>query len=1203
METAPDMDDLLDEVEISVRLCDGFMDHGRNNQHKESFEKIRASTDIQVLSPERYSDVDLLNTTDRANIQCEVSSPVTKDHLSSFVGCINDIKENGGIFVSRTVNDADKDEISEKTKIPLDGSDIDYDEVLKYLDLFEDKKDLKDSSKTFLFIMTGDELKVEEELSVLNALDDINENTGMNVLINREQYSSSDEAGKDMYSAINEFKTSNDGSFDELLPAAEFVVARLLDSIADEIELELRNTFIRSDDVIPMVSSKNNGECNQIRSFMGLEKEQRSPVETEMNRREEQVKEENIEDSFTTEVQINAEQLHIENLDLDTIEQSIDIYHNYEDSQYLGVTSSINNNGESVAEYAGQVLEDSSLDNQEYREGKKSNFIDGSTVLRIDVSPKTASNFECDSVEDFAHPVHYESSSCNEYDEKPCLNTGNVSKDFKEDVVMPNVVHSFDVPSTNYNDSIMEASSDVPRFAIMKGNDYSVESDIDANEIHVDKVSSSARDRELSEESAHSLETTVKCHPGDGSDQNQENIDKGSSESHFLSQSIATVHDLSEEANPNHLTESELQLGKSKPYWIPDEDCSSCMLCTSRFSILNRRHHCRACGRVLCGSCCKDKAILQYMKDEPKKHSQARVCSPCASMLARIEEYEKSSWSVNEEEEGGADDVGTSSISGGGTRSARGVLKTRAVSLSETESESTQCVESTVRKRSVIFRDGVKPGAVNSTVDGGEEEERSTTIKPKKKSRKRHAVARRIAELRMEDELGCVLPTETRNCALVVYPDDEIKSVENHWMSNRFKDGLPVTVVLKKNLTCVVQICKLGSNTVWCVSSRGFTTIGLDELLFIWRRDNVDEFDLPLNVLQRVFTTASNMDNSGVRRVCSRLPTISSVPAAVFPLTKHIMFFAPTLQDFSSLPIPSTSFMIALFLHDSELPWAMACPNRILFRLGLKYSWYPTPIVNIVGRDPVYSSETGQTVLKIADIILWNRSMLAWTCDVNLEADSHLVCDESNGFYSTQVSVVEDGVAIRMNSERLEQLLESLLSVKDWSFVGSDGMQLMIRWTGDILNLSPYASKSPIDGLYLGGIFYCILLKNKFQYGLSLDRAISSVLQVCSVPDYGIRLSHVYNLKDGRLHPDEEPKIFSNISIRVGVSSESVEYDVSPWFGMEEEHLKFKQSMDQLIPVLYNITDYLAGGFQIEFTLSFVSTKTLPIIKIRFEIF
>ncbi|KAK6061968.1 hypothetical protein COOONC_00360, partial [Cooperia oncophora] len=69
-----------------------------------------------------------------------------------------------------------------------------------------------------------------------------------------------------------------------------------------------------------------------------------------------------------------------------------------------------------------------------------------------------------------------------------------------------------------------------------------------------------------------------------------------------------------------------------------------------------------------------------------------------------------------------------------------------------------------------------------------------------------------------------------------------------------------------------------------------------------------------------------------------------------------------------------------------------------------------------------------------------------------------------------------------------------------------------------------------------------------------------------------------------------------SVSIRVGVSAETVEYDVSPWFGMEEEQLLYKQSMDQLIPVLYDILSYLSKGFNIELVLSFVSTKSLPYV-------
>lgn len=87
------------------------------------------------------------------------------------------------------------------------------------------------------------------------------------------------------------------------------------------------------------------------------------------------------------------------------------------------------------------------------------------------------------------------------------------------------------------------------------------------------------------------------------------------------------------------MTESELQLGKIKPYWIPDEDCTVCMLCSSKFTIVNRRHHCRSCGRVLCGSCCSIRRILLYRKLEDDNQKQ-RICIPCNKTLDRIEIYE-----------------------------------------------------------------------------------------------------------------------------------------------------------------------------------------------------------------------------------------------------------------------------------------------------------------------------------------------------------------------------------------------------------------------------------------------------------------------------------------------------------------------------------------------------------------------------------
>ncbi len=54
------------------------------------------------------------------------------------------------------------------------------------------------------------------------------------------------------------------------------------------------------------------------------------------------------------------------------------------------------------------------------------------------------------------------------------------------------------------------------------------------------------------------------------------------------------------------------------------------MQCQIKFSLIKRRHHCRACGQVLCSACCSLKAKLEYMGDV-----EARVCTECERKLNR----------------------------------------------------------------------------------------------------------------------------------------------------------------------------------------------------------------------------------------------------------------------------------------------------------------------------------------------------------------------------------------------------------------------------------------------------------------------------------------------------------------------------------------------------------------------------------------
>ena len=78
-------------------------------------------------------------------------------------------------------------------------------------------------------------------------------------------------------------------------------------------------------------------------------------------------------------------------------------------------------------------------------------------------------------------------------------------------------------------------------------------------------------------------------------------------------------------------------LGKKAPAWVRDEAVSMCMLCDVLFTKLRRRHHCRACGRVVCGNCSSLKAALEYKNGKLEK-----VCEACYRILVKGSSEESS---------------------------------------------------------------------------------------------------------------------------------------------------------------------------------------------------------------------------------------------------------------------------------------------------------------------------------------------------------------------------------------------------------------------------------------------------------------------------------------------------------------------------------------------------------------------------------
>lgn len=65
--------------------------------------------------------------------------------------------------------------------------------------------------------------------------------------------------------------------------------------------------------------------------------------------------------------------------------------------------------------------------------------------------------------------------------------------------------------------------------------------------------------------------------------------------------------------------------------WVPDMETEFCMCCKiTEFSVINRKHHCRNCGKVVCRSCSRNRFVLNHISSKP-----VRVCRDCFINLSK----------------------------------------------------------------------------------------------------------------------------------------------------------------------------------------------------------------------------------------------------------------------------------------------------------------------------------------------------------------------------------------------------------------------------------------------------------------------------------------------------------------------------------------------------------------------------------------
>lgn len=73
------------------------------------------------------------------------------------------------------------------------------------------------------------------------------------------------------------------------------------------------------------------------------------------------------------------------------------------------------------------------------------------------------------------------------------------------------------------------------------------------------------------------------------------------------------------------------EVAVSEPAWSPDGENKACQICDANFSLMNRRHHCRRCGRCVCLKCAPKKncrPIPEWKYFEPVRHCKECYTSP-----------------------------------------------------------------------------------------------------------------------------------------------------------------------------------------------------------------------------------------------------------------------------------------------------------------------------------------------------------------------------------------------------------------------------------------------------------------------------------------------------------------------------------------------------------------------------------------------
>ncbi|XP_054835100.1 zinc finger FYVE domain-containing protein 9 isoform X2 [Eublepharis macularius] len=546
-------------------------------------------------------------------------------------------------------------------------------------------------------------------------------------------------------------------------------------------------------------------------------------------------------------------------------------------------------------------------------------------------------------------------------------------------------------------------------------------------------------------------------------------------------------------------------LGEVAPVWVPDSQAPNCMKCEARFTFTKRRHHCRACGKVFCATCCSLKCKLLYMD-----RKEARVCVICHSVLMNAQAWDNMMSASSQSPNPNNPAEYCSTIPPLQQAQASGALNspppTVMVPVGVLKHPGAEVAQPREQRR-VWFADGILPNgevadAAKLTVAGTTSTGTlAVSHDPSKPIRNNTS------------------PAETENTLTFSRSITQVGSPVGSAMNLIPEDGLPPILIS----TGVKGDYAVEEKPSHISVMQQLEDGGPDPLVFV----------LNANLLSMVKIVNCNVVGNLGHSFFSQ-SFLSSKEHGGF------LYVTPAYQSLQDLVLPTPPYLFGILIQKWETPWAKVFPIRLMLRLGAEYRLYPCPLFSVRFRKPLFG-ETGHTIMNLlADFRNYqytlpvvqglvvdmevrktsikipsnrynemmkamnksNEHVLAGGACFNERADSHLVCVQNDdGNYQTQAisihnqprkvtgasffvfsgalksssgylaksSIVEDGVMIQITAENMDSLRQALREMKDFTVpcgkMDAEEPQeyVHIQWVDDDKNFNK-GVVSPIDG-------------------------------------------------------------------------------------------------------------------------------------------